>query len=82
MASDGAAGWERATSDWTAAIAGATELGMRPLIARSRLGLGRLERQMGRTSQARENLTAAVTMLREMGMRHWLEQAEAELGRL
>jgi class 3 adenylate cyclase/tetratricopeptide (TPR) repeat protein len=57
----------------------AEELGMRPLIARCHLGLGKLARRMGQRDRAQEHLTTATTLLREMGMHFWLEQAEAEL---
>jgi class 3 adenylate cyclase/tetratricopeptide (TPR) repeat protein len=72
---DGAA----ATHHYTAAMALADELGMRPLAALCHLGLGKLYR---RTKQqaAREHLAVATTMYREMDMRFWLEQAEAEMG--
>jgi tetratricopeptide (TPR) repeat protein len=61
------------------ALALASELGMRPLIAHCHLGLGKLYRRTGKREQAREHLTAATTMYREMGMTFWLEKAEAEL---
>ena len=51
------------------------EQGMRPLVARCRLGLGRLYRRTGKREQAREHLTTATTMYREMGMQFWLEKA-------
>ncbi|MFQ5830018.1 MAG: tetratricopeptide repeat protein, partial [Candidatus Methylomirabilia bacterium] len=57
----------------------AEELGMRPLLARCHLGLGKLYRRTGDRPKAQEYLTTAITMLREMDMRFWLEQAEAEL---
>jgi hypothetical protein len=55
------------------------ELGMRPLVARCHLGLGRLYRQAGQGAAAKEHLGTARTMLARMEMRFWLEQAEAEL---
>ncbi len=61
------------------AAAQAEELGMRPLVARCHLDLGRLARRAGQRERAQDHLTTATTMLREMGMRSWLEQAEAEL---
>jgi tetratricopeptide (TPR) repeat protein len=61
------------------ALALATELGMRPLVARCHLDLSKLARGTGRQGQAREHLTTATTMLREMDMRFWLERAEAEM---
>jgi len=57
----------------------AEALGMRPLVAHCRLGLGRLERRAGSLGEAREHLTAATTMFREMDMRVWLEKAEMEM---
>jgi len=61
------------------ASAQAEQLGMRPLIARCHLDLGKLARRTGQPQRAQEHLAAATTLLREMGMRFWLEQAEAEL---
>jgi hypothetical protein len=55
---------------------------MRPLVARCRLGLGKLYRRVGKRDEAQEHLTTATTMCREMDLRLWLEQAEAELGTL
>jgi tetratricopeptide (TPR) repeat protein len=75
----GGSGVEKAETSYRAAIALATELDMRPLIARSYLGLGRLYRRAGRREEAEQALTTAVTMFREMDMRFWLTQAEAEL---
>jgi tetratricopeptide (TPR) repeat protein len=67
---------------YVAALALAEELGMRPIIARCHLGLGKLFRQTGEPLCAQEALTIAITMLREMDMRFWLEQAGAELKNL
>ena len=61
------------------ALAIATELGMRPLVAHCHLGLGKLSRRTGKREQATEHLTTATTMYREMDMRFWLEQAEGEI---
>jgi class 3 adenylate cyclase/tetratricopeptide (TPR) repeat protein len=61
------------------AAALAEELGMRPLLARCHLDLGKLARRAGQHQRAQEHLTTATTMLREMSMHLWLEQAEAEL---
>jgi len=62
------------------ALESAAEFGLRPLIAHSHLGLGKLYRRTAKREQAQEHLTTATTMYREMGRRFWLEQAEAELG--
>jgi hypothetical protein len=61
------------------ALALATELGTRPLVAHCHLGLGTLYRRTRKREQAQGHLTTAVTMYREMEMRFWLEQAEAEM---
>ena len=61
------------------ALALATELGMRPLVAHCHLGLGKLCRRTGDPAKADEHLTTAVTMYREMGMGFWLEKAEGAL---
>ena len=63
---------------YTAAMALADELGMRPLIARCHFGLGKLPQYGSRPGQAHEHLATAMTMYREMGMTYWLERAEAE----
>jgi hypothetical protein len=58
------------------ALARATDLGMRPLVAQCHLGLGKLYGRTGTRDQAHEHLTTATTMYREMDMRVWFEQAE------
>jgi tetratricopeptide (TPR) repeat protein len=57
----------------------ASELDMRPLVARCHLGLGQLHRQTGTRQEATEHLATAITMYREMEMGFWLEQAEIAL---
>jgi tetratricopeptide (TPR) repeat protein len=59
------------------ALALASELGMRPLVAHCHLGFGTLYRRTGDQTRAQEHLTTASTMYREMGMNFWLEKAEA-----
>jgi class 3 adenylate cyclase/tetratricopeptide (TPR) repeat protein len=61
------------------ALALASELGMRPLIAHCRKGLGALYGWTGREEMGREELTAAMDMYREMGMTFFLKQAEVAL---
>jgi class 3 adenylate cyclase/tetratricopeptide (TPR) repeat protein len=68
-----------ATAHYGKALALATELGMRPLMAHCHLGLGTLYRRTGNGAKAHEHLTTAMTMYREMGMGFWLEKAEAEI---
>jgi tetratricopeptide (TPR) repeat protein len=75
---------EAATAEahYGAAMALASELGMRPLAAHCHLGLGKLCRRTSKRQQAQEYLTTATTMYREMDMGFWLDQAEAELKKL
>jgi tetratricopeptide (TPR) repeat protein len=65
-----------AATHYDTALALATALGMRPLIAHCHLGLGKLYRRRDRREQAHEHLATATTMYREMGMTYWLEKAE------
>jgi class 3 adenylate cyclase/tetratricopeptide (TPR) repeat protein len=57
----------------------ASELGMRPLVARCRLSLGKLHGKAGDRRAAAGHLTAAMSMFHEMGMQLWFERAEAEV---
>jgi class 3 adenylate cyclase/tetratricopeptide (TPR) repeat protein len=68
---------EQAERYYRQAIALATELGMRPLVAHCHLGLGTLYRKVGRDEQARVELATAAEMYRAMEMTFWLEKAEA-----
>jgi len=70
---------ERARASYVRAMARATELEMRPLVAHCHLGLGRLWARIGERAGAQEHLTTATRMYREMEMRHWSEHAEAAL---
>src|SRR2546428_345315 len=71
-----------AEAHYLEAGARATELGMRPLVAHCRFGLGKLYRRAGKREPAREHLATATTAFREMGMQFWLEKAETELKEL
>jgi tetratricopeptide (TPR) repeat protein len=71
-----------AEAHYSAAIALASELGMRPLVAHCHLGLCKLYRQTGNREQAHEPLAAATSMYREMSMQSWLQKAEAEMRQL
>jgi class 3 adenylate cyclase/tetratricopeptide (TPR) repeat protein len=73
---------EQAGDRYRQALALATQLGMRPLVAHCHFGLGKLYRRTAKREQAQEHLTTAVSMYREMDMQFWLEQAEAEMGGL
>ena len=70
---------QRAEGLYRQALTIAEELGMRPLQAHCRLGLGKLYRRSGRLDAARAELSSAVSMLRDMGMTFWLPEAEAAL---
>ena len=72
----------RAEASYRQAMALAEELGMRPLLAHCRLGVGRFYRRMQNRASARPQLDAAVALYRETNMRYWLAQAEAELASL
>jgi class 3 adenylate cyclase/tetratricopeptide (TPR) repeat protein len=61
---------------FTAAIQVAEGLGMRPLLARCHLGLGRLARQAGDGPGAAKHLETAGALLRELGMTFWLERLD------
>jgi tetratricopeptide (TPR) repeat protein len=66
-------------SHYGAAMALATELGMRPLVAHCHHELGKLHRRTGDRARAGEHLVTATTMFREMDMGLWLAKAEATL---
>jgi tetratricopeptide (TPR) repeat protein len=70
---------ESAEEHYRQALARADELGMRPLVAHCRLGLGTLALRTGKLERACEHLTTATSLYREMGMAFWLERAEATL---
>ncbi len=73
---------EQAGDRYRQALALATELGMRPLVAHCHFGLGKLHARTGQREEARQHLATATTPYREMDMQFWLEQAEAELREL
>jgi tetratricopeptide (TPR) repeat protein len=68
---------DAAETSCRAAIALASDLAMRPLVAHCHLGLGKLYRRAGDHAKAEEHLTTASAMYREMDMGFWLEKAEA-----
>jgi len=70
---------EKAAAGYRDALALASELGMRPLVAHCRLGLGNLYRLTGDRSQAREHLSAASEMYDEMDMPTWRGQVAVAL---
>src|SRR5262249_3300811 len=60
------------------ALALATELGMRPLIAHCYRGLGQWHRRTGDRNAAEKHLEVARTLYQEMDAALWLAQVEAE----
>src|SRR5262249_42595925 len=57
----------------------ADELGMRPLLARGYLGLGRVHLRTGQRAKAEDRLVAAMGLFREMDMQYWIDEAGAAL---
>jgi tetratricopeptide (TPR) repeat protein len=73
---------ERAESSYRQALVLAEELGMPPLVAHCRLGLGQLYLNCGRHDEARTELSTAIALYRTMDMTCWLPQAEAALAQV
>jgi class 3 adenylate cyclase/tetratricopeptide (TPR) repeat protein len=71
-----------AEAHYSAAMALASELGMRPLAAHCHRGLGTLHSKIGRLDQARTELSTAMELYRTMEMTFWLPQAEAMLAQM
>jgi predicted ATPase/class 3 adenylate cyclase len=69
----GEAGASDAIDHYRRALALARELGMRPLLARCHLGLGRAHRRIGGRAEAEHHLSAATALLCPMDMRLWIE---------
>src|SRR2546425_1431102 len=73
---------ETAVRHYQAAIALTGELGMRPLLARSHLGLGRLWLGIGERAPGEHELLAPTRMFCEMDMGLWVHQTMAALSQL
>jgi class 3 adenylate cyclase/tetratricopeptide (TPR) repeat protein len=73
---------DQAEGYYRQALALAEELGMRPLLAHCRHGLGTLYAKFGQGEQARAELSAAVELYHAMGMTFWLPQAEVALAQV
>jgi tetratricopeptide (TPR) repeat protein len=73
---------EKAEEYYRQALTLAEELGMRPLMAHCRLGLGTQYARRGQRQQARAKLTTAIALYRAMNMTFWLPQAEAALAQV
>jgi tetratricopeptide (TPR) repeat protein len=78
----GPAGGREAEGLFQQAIAQAEELGMRPLEAQARLGLGELYGTVNRPPDARVQLQRAAELFRALDMGRQLDRAEAELARI
>jgi tetratricopeptide (TPR) repeat protein len=72
----------QAEAHYRQALALAEELGMRPLQAHCRRGLGTLYATVGQQEQARTELSAAIGLYRAMDMTFWLPQTEAALAQV
>ena len=71
---------EAAAGYYARALARASELEMRPLIAHCHLGLAALHQGGGDHAKGQEHLRTAATLYRGMDMGSWLEKAETKLG--
>jgi tetratricopeptide (TPR) repeat protein len=69
----------QAKAFYSQAPALAEALGMRPLMAHCRLGLGKLYATIGRRAEAGAEQSVALELYRAMEMTFWLSQAEAAL---
>ena len=73
---------EQAGDAYRGALALATDLGMRPLVAHCHFGLGQFCGRTNKREQAKEHFTSAIMMYREMDMQFWLKQADVEIKEL
>ena len=71
-----------AEAHYQQALALAEDLGMRPLQAHCRRGVGMLSAQIGQREQARTALATAIDLYRAMEMTFWLPQTEAALAQV
>jgi tetratricopeptide (TPR) repeat protein len=72
----------QAEAHYQQALALAEALGMRPLQAHCRRGLGTLYAATGQREQARTALCTAIALYRDMEMTFWLPQTEAALAQV
>jgi tetratricopeptide (TPR) repeat protein len=73
---------EQAEDCYREALILAEELGMRPLQAHCRRGLGSLYATMGQYEQARTELSTAIALYRAMDMTFWLPRTKAALAQV
>jgi tetratricopeptide (TPR) repeat protein len=81
-AARGARDIDQAEDHYLAAVTLAEELEMRPLLARCRLGMGRLHLRAGDRDRAENHLLAAKSLFTTMDMPLWLRQATSLLSEL
>jgi tetratricopeptide (TPR) repeat protein len=81
-AARGAVDLARAAHHYQAAIALAGALEMRPLLARSHLGIGRLRVRVGDRERAKDHLVTAMRLFSALNMPLWLPQAASSLSEL
>jgi tetratricopeptide (TPR) repeat protein len=67
---------DEAEEFYTQALTLAREMGLRPLVARCHLHLGRMYGMAGKRAQGHEHLTSAKELFLDMQMRFWLEKAD------
>jgi len=72
--------WKGARAAFEEAVVIARDMGLRPLLGRCQLALGRALNRAGEREAARGSLEEAVALFSEMDMRFWLDRAEAGLG--
>jgi tetratricopeptide (TPR) repeat protein len=72
----------QAEAHYQQALVLADAVGMRPLQAHCRLGLGTLYANIGQREPARAELSAAMDLYRAMDMTFWLPQTEAALAQV
>ena len=73
----GTSGFDAAARCYREAVALASAMAMRPLLARCHLAAGTMHQLAGQRSASIWHLTKAATLLEAMDMRFWLAQAEA-----
>jgi hypothetical protein len=70
---------DEAATSYRQALDIAEELGMRPLLAHRRCGLGTLYAKLGQQGSARTELSGTTALYRAMDLTFWLPQTEAML---
>jgi class 3 adenylate cyclase/tetratricopeptide (TPR) repeat protein len=81
-AAKASARYDDAYALYQAALALATELEMRPLVAHCHVGLANVLQRLEEGPEGQNHFAIATAMYREMGMTYWLEKAETETTQL